>query len=90
MFRFKKGVPVAYDRQGFIYFVSKLYMELPEREQAGILRLCKEAGGEHYRALFEFVTGDVGAAGVCRRHFLSQSTLERMVRRYYILFDKGI
>ena len=33
MFRFKKSVPVSYDRQGYIYFTSRLYEELPPRAQ---------------------------------------------------------
>ena len=28
MFRFKRSVPVSYDRQGYIYFTSRLYEEL--------------------------------------------------------------
>ena len=49
-----------------------------------------EAGGEYYQALYEFVTSDVGATAVCRKHFLSQSTLERIVRKYYILFAESL
>lgn len=90
MFRFKKSVPVEYDRQGYIYFTSKLYRELPAAEQQRILNLCVEAGGEYYQALFEFVTGNVGATAVCCKHFLSQSTLERAVRRYYVLFAREL
>lgn len=90
MFRFKKSVPVEYDRQGYIYFTSRLYRELPPGGQQRILNLCMEAGGEYYQALFEFVTSDAGAAEVCCKHFLSQSTLERIVRRYYVLFAREL
>lgn len=90
MFRFKKSVPVDYDTQGYIYFRSKLYRSLGQREQNRILRICTEAGGEHYQALFEFVTTNMGATAVCRKHFLSQSTLERIVRRYYKLFAESL
>lgn len=90
MFRFKKSVPVEYDLQGYIYFASRLYKQLPLEQQNRILGLCREAGGEYYRAIFEFVTEDVGATEVCGRHFLSQSTLERIVRRYYTLFAESI
>ncbi len=85
-FRFKRAVPVGYDRQGLIFFVSRAYRELPLTAQNKILRLCTEAGGEHYQALFEFVTTDRGAMAVCMKHHLSESTLERVVRRYYVLF----
>jgi hypothetical protein len=90
MFRFKKSVPVEYDRQGYIYFVSRLHKELPADKQQQILNLCVEAGGEYCQALYEFVTSDVGATAVCRKHFLSQSTLERIVRKYYILFAEKL
>lgn len=89
-FRYKKSVPVSYDQQGYIYFASRRFRTLPEQEQQRILSLCVEAGGEYYQALHEFVTTDAGAAAVCRRHFLSQSTLERIVRRYYILFAESL
>ena len=34
MFRYKKSVPVSYERQGYIYFSSLLYREMPEKAQA--------------------------------------------------------
>lgn len=82
MFRYKKSVPVSYERQGYIYFASRLYRELTEEQQHKLLNLCLQCGGEHYHALFEFVTTDAGATAVCMKHFLSRSTLERAVRRY--------
>ena len=90
MFRFKRSVPVSYDRQGYIYFVSRLYEELPQKAQQAILNLCLECGGEYCQALFEFVTTDTGATNVCMRHHLSRSTLERAVRKYYERFPKEI
>lgn len=90
VFRFKKAVPVDYDLQGFIYFTSRLYKKLPVKEQQKILQLCVDAGGEYYQALFEFVTEDVGATAVCAKHYISQSTLERIVRRYYLAFAETI
>lgn len=90
MFRFKKSVPVSYDRQGYIYFASRLYKELPQKAQQAILNLCLECGGEYYQALFEFVTTDAGATNVCMQHHLSRSTLERAVRKYYERFPKEI
>ena len=80
----------SYERQGYIYFTSLLYRELPEGAQRKILNLCLEAGGEYYQALFEFVTTDAGAQAVCLRHHLSPSVLERAVRRYYEAFPRKI
>lgn len=88
MFRFKKSIPVNYEDQGYIYFYSKRYRRLPQKEKRRIEGLCMDAGGEHYQALLDFVTTDMGAAAVCMRHYISQSTLERAVRRYYLAFEK--
>ena len=90
MFRYKKSVPVSYERQGYIYFASRLYRELTEEQQRKLLNLCLQCGGEHYQALFEFVTTDAGATAVCMKHFLSRSTLERAVRRYYESFPQNL
>jgi hypothetical protein len=90
MFRYKKSVPVSYERQGYIYFASRLYRELTEEQQHKLLLLCLQCGGEHYQALFEFVTTDAGATAVCMKHFLSRSTLERAVRRYYESFPQNL
>ena len=90
MFRFKKAVKVPYDRQGYIYFASRLYKELSGAQQQKILNLCSACGGEYHQALFEFVTTDATATEVCLAHHLSRSTLERAVRRYYERFPKRI
>ena len=90
MFRYKRSIPVSYDRQGYIYFASRLYRELPESARRKILNLCLEAGGEYYRALLDFVTTDAGATEVCMQHHISPSVLERAVRRYYEMFPRKI
>ena len=81
MFRYKKSIPVSYERQGYIYFTSLLYWELPKRTQEKILNLCIAAGKENYQALFEFVTTDAGAQAVCLRHHLSPSTSRAEILR---------
>lgn len=89
-FRIKRSVPVSYDVQGYIYFTSRLYRSLPAADRKRIRRLCKNAGGEYAAALLEFVTTDAGAVAVCQKYYISQSTLERAVRRYYIAFAEDI
>ena len=42
MFRYKRGVKADYNRQGYIYFTSRLYKDLPEEDQRVILNLCLE------------------------------------------------
>lgn len=90
MFRFKRGVKADYDRQGYIYFVSRMYKDLPAEDRKKILNLCLECGGEHYQALFEFVTTDASATALAMKYYLSKKTLYRAVRRYYESFPKKI
>lgn len=86
MFRFKKSIPVSYDDQGYIYFTSRRYKSLPAFSKRKVESICRSAGGAYCQALFEFVTTDAGATEICAKHYLSASTLERIVRRYYIAF----
>lgn len=83
MFRYKRSIDVSYERQGYIFFTSRMYKSLPEKRQRKIQALCTMHGGEYAGALMDFVTTDMGATAVCLRHSLSRSTLERAVRRYY-------
>lgn len=89
-FRFKRGIPVEYEVQGYIYFTSRRFDRLSRAAQEKIRRLCREAGGEHEQALFAFVTTDAGALEVCSRYFLSESTLERAVKRYYQMYAQTL
>ena len=43
-FRYKRGIPVPYARQGYIYFKSLRFSGLPVREQERIRRLCARTG----------------------------------------------
>lgn len=87
-FRYKRGIPVDYDRQGYIYFTSRRYKRLAPAKRKKIDELCRLTGGDYAPALKQFVTTDTGAEEICRKYFLSQSTLERMVKRYYIAFSE--
>lgn len=89
MFRFKKSIPLSYERQGYIFFASRMYSELPPPAQKKIVSLCLECGKENYRALFEFVTTDAGVTAICMKHHIaSETTVYRMVREYYLKFPK--
>ncbi|MGN1120988.1 MAG: hypothetical protein ACI4RV_01395 [Eubacteriales bacterium] len=90
IFREFKGVRVEYNRQGYIFFISRLYKELPESEKRMIESLCEKCGEEYSAALFEFVTTDRTATSVCMRHYISKGTLYRCVRRYYESFPRKI
>lgn len=89
-FRYKRGIPVDYEQQGYIYFTSRRFKQLPKKQQDKIRALCRAAGGEHADALFEFVTTDSGAVEVCARFYISESTLERAVKKYYLAFQETL
>ena len=90
MFRVKKSIPMGAARQGYVYFRSLMYGELSEGRKQTIRAICREAGGAYADAVFEFVTTDEGATGICRRHHMSRETLDRCVRQYYLLFPKNL
>ncbi len=86
----KKSIPVDYIKQGYIFFISMRYKRLNTEDRERIRTICRQAGEEYAQAVFEFVTTDRGAVEVCMKHHLSESTLERAVRRYYILFAESL
>lgn len=86
MYRYKKSVRVSYDKQGYIYFFSRLYNELDPDAQAYIRKIAGEAGGEHAEAVMRYVTTDDSATKICAECYLSKATLHRAVAKYYELF----
>ena len=87
-FRFRKSVPLPYERQGYIYYKSLCFKRLSKREKDRLIKLCSDAGGAYSAALFEYMTSAATADAVCLRHYISRSTLERAVRKYYIKFPR--
>lgn len=90
IFRYKRGVKADYNRQGYIYFVSRRYKELSESDRKKIRDLCEIYGGEHHKALFEFVTTDTTATALTMKHYISRATLYRAVRKYYEGFPEKL
>lgn len=86
MFRYKAGVNVSYIRQGYIYFTSLRYGELQEDKQRKIRQLCHECGGEHSKALFEAVTTETPVDLICDKHYISKTTYNKIIRKYYEKF----
>ena len=87
-FRYKSGIRVSYLQQGYIFFTSQRYKDLPEKRRQKIQEMCHKHGGEYAAALLEYVTTDSGEISICRRYNLDNSTLERATRRYYEGFPK--
>ena len=83
MFRYRSGIKVDYDRQGYIYFISRLFDDLSYRDKEKIRKLCEKCAGEEAPALLEYVTTDASATAICIKHYVSKSNLYRAVRKYY-------
>lgn len=90
MFRYKPSIRASREQQGYIYFASRLYRQLPVQEREKIRLLCCETGGPYSGALLEYVTTGDSAEAVCLKHAISRSTLDRAVRRYYEGFSQRI
>lgn len=85
MFRDKKSIPLKYNEQGEVYFHCKQYKELTEAEQGRIRETCKEAGGQYSKAVFIFMTTDIGITKICHDCYCSESTLRRCVKKFYVI-----
>lgn len=90
MFRFKSSINADYNRQGYIYFYSKLFRYLSKKDQEEIRSICSLAGKEYAAAVFDAVTTDRSVCEICMNHNLSESTLLRSVRRYYEILARNI
>ncbi len=90
VFRVSKKCSKSYNEQGYIYFLSKQYNNLPLIQQMDIDEHCKNVGKAYAEALKEYVTTDISATAVCIKHYVSESTLRRIVRRYYDEFPKKL
>ena len=90
-FRFKRAIKVPYARQGYIYFKSLCYQNLPAREQERIRRLCDKVAGYNGQALLEHVTTGELVRTVCQRHYIaSPTTLYNALKRYYEWFPEDM
>lgn len=63
---------------------------MPKIKREQIEAHCRNVGGEHWRALFAYVTSDKGLTAICMRFYVSESTLKRRIKRYYEEFPGDI
>lgn len=90
VFRYKREANVSYEEQGYIYFLSQRYKHLNAEKKNMIRQACRDAAGSAQKAVLEYVTTDCDSTFICAKHALSESTLERMVRRYYRIMAERI
>lgn len=92
-FRKLRGVPLPYERQGYIYFLCATYAAQPADIQKRIRRLCDDIGGEDYSAALFAVLTQAGRRSVERiaaDHATSATQLYRLRRQFYLAYSKLI
>lgn len=82
-FRLSRRLSVPYEKQGYIYFCCLNYEEVTGQQRRRIDSLCKSVGGEHRRALFEYLTSGSGAQKIADKHYISPATLYRLRQKFF-------
>lgn len=86
MFRKMRGVRVAADKQGLLFFLCRNYRWLPEEMRGKIDKLCAEVSGGDptYRsALFDTLTTHDSITAICIRHPVGKTKLYELRRMFY-------
>lgn len=85
MRRFKvlRSVRKSWEEQGYIFFCCRTYGRQPQKVRQKIDRLCASAGGEYATALKAYLTTDADWIWICRKYAISESTLDRIRRRFF-------
>jgi hypothetical protein len=76
----------SYDEQGYIFFFTRLYPQLPQEDRECIENLCKSIAGDSWEALLEFIRSDDYKTKVSLDHNVSCRTLIRWQAEYYTRF----
>ena len=84
--RRKKGVHRPLEEQRYICAVSQMYRRLDPDKQARIRQLCRQAAPGYEEALLAFVTTSRTTTSVAMEFFISEATLHRAARRYFVIF----
>ena len=86
--RTRKGLGISNARQMYIASWARCARDLGEN---AILReICREAGGEYYRALTAYVTSDMTPVAVSLKYNVSRATLYRVTRKFYLVAEERI
>ena len=83
-FRKLQGVGLPESKQGLIYYTCLNYAGQPEYIRRKIEKLCQSAGGEYAPALFELVTNGGSVTAAAARWHMSEETLKRLRRSFYL------
>ncbi len=86
-FKYMRSVPLSYEQQGAIWFTCQTYRRQPEDVQARIRAICTRIGGGDgmkRRAILAYMTTRISWRECCDRHFISDATLDRLRRAFYV------
>lgn len=89
-FKYMPSLKQSYERQGEIFFTCRNYRTLAEVDQVRINLICAScAQGDSYkrRAIFSFMTTGASWRECCDKNHISDSTMERLRKRFYELWE---
>ncbi len=88
-FKYMPSCPLSYQEQGAIWFTCQTYRRQPEEIRAKIKAVCtRVAGGDGMKrkAILCFMTTRASWRECCDRHFISDDTLNRLRKAFYMEF----
>lgn len=86
-FKYMRSLPLSYEAQGAIWFTCQTFRWQPENIRAKIRAICTHVGGGDgmkRRAILAFMTTRISWRECCDRHFISDATLDRLRRAFFM------
>lgn len=83
----------SYDILGLVFFVSQNSQIVTERVREAIRESCAAAAGRsgNERALLEYMTTGKSKVQIMMRfHIASETSMDRMIRRYYVEMERRL
>lgn len=82
-FVYLRAVKKDYQQQGKIFFECLGYARAPKATKEKIDRLCQSVGGQHAKALKEYLTTDANMTYISTKYYVSTPTLDRLRKAFY-------
>lgn len=82
-FVFLNSVKKNYQQQGKIFFECLGYNCATKPMKEKIDKLCQSVGGQHAKALKEFLTTDADMQYISTKYYVSTPTLDRLRKAFY-------
>lgn len=88
-FKFMPSCPMSYVQQGVVYFTCQSFSLQTPEVQTKIRAICTECGGGDgmkRKAILTYMTTKISWQECCDRYYISDATLDRLRRRFYMLW----